>query len=310
MKIHLLGAVLSFAVLFLISTAGAQAGTVTCPSLVAPSGVTLTDPPGVGKATENTGSQLICSFPVFYTAVAQEVSQGVCTTATKSLDFATSGGTGAWNIGPPGTANPVILHAHYFQAPTLPRPGGGTIPGIHYCYYGYPTTQFTITPTFTLTASTAAPAGNNCVIASANSFTCTPPPPTPCPATIVGSQIPTASFPNPWSSTNLPTTGSAWFYARWSGIEQLAGTSANGALFEPQNVSLSTIQSAMAQQSMPPLATATFTSAYPNGAPYSVPPGYIDCIYAGPSFPFVFSESNYILAATVDIVCKGTACTL
>lgn len=311
MKIHLLRAVLSFAVLFLVSTAGAQAGTVTCPSLVPPPGVTLTEPPGVGKATENTGSELICSFPVFYTAIAQEVSQGVCTTATKSLNFGTSGGTGTWHLGPPGTANPVILSAHYFQAPSMLRPGGGVILGIHYCYYGYPTTQFRITPTFTLTASTPVPAGDTCTISGPNTFSCTAPPPITCPSTIPSSKIPTASFPNaPWSSANLPTSGTAWSYTRWSGIYQEAGTSANGALFEPQNVPLSTIQSAMAQQSNPPFAGTTWSTPNTNGVVWPVPPGYVGCQYAGPQFPFVFSGSNYILAGVVAIVCKGSSCNL
>ena len=305
MKFHLLRTVLAFAVLFIVSTVSAQAGTVSCPTQLTLNHMPFPNITNPAPTAAISGGKLNCSFAVYYsdTKAVHVVSPGVCAPTSVSLNFGVSGGSaGTWQVSP----SPVVLTSHYLKTPTTGGPGGTVRRGLIYCYVGTTIELYATTPAFTLTASQPIPAGNNCQVTGPNSFTCTPP---TCPTTIASSQIPTAQFPNPpWSP--LPTTGTAWFYQPPSGLEQLAGTTANGAVFLNQNVSRQTIVDAMNQKSMPAFNGSSWTTPYPQGAPISMPAGYTACLYKGPQFPYSWSNSNYTFVATVGIVCKGSYCSL
>ena len=294
MTLHPIKALLAIAAFWLISAASAHATTVVCPTDLTSHQVTS----AAGTASSATATTLTCSFAVHYSAVAPELPNTQCSPVTQSLNFSVvGGGTAVWAI----QGNPVVLHGHLFQAPPLPH----GIKGLRYCYYGVPF-NLTLETAFTLKATSPVPAGANCVVSGPHTFNCVSPPPPPCSGTISSSKIPTgASFPPPPFTPPLPSGSGPWFYQFKSGIDQV--TSGPNVLFEPGNVSLSTIVSAINSQPPGTFATDVWTLVAPLP---ELPAGYSGCWYKGLPFQYPFSGVTYTLVPIVAIVCKEATCDL
>ena len=107
----MLRAILCLCVLFLLSAERAEAGVVNCPTTLklnpnlAPSSAI-----GPSYATGTVGNDLVCQFaPISFDSFLSFHPFGC---PAKSANAATSGGSGVWNFGSPGSSKVVNFNGH------------------------------------------------------------------------------------------------------------------------------------------------------------------------------------------------------
>jgi hypothetical protein len=107
----MLRAILCLCVLFLLSAERAEAGVVNCPTTLKlnpnwTQGAAL----GPSYATATVGNDLVCQFaPISFDSFLSFHPFGC---PAKSANAATSGGSGTWNFGSPGSSKVVNFNGH------------------------------------------------------------------------------------------------------------------------------------------------------------------------------------------------------
>jgi hypothetical protein len=285
MNHNLARAILCAGILLVLSAAGAQAVTLTCPTKLTINGAQYLPIVGInnqnfGKAVMGPSGTLLCSYPFsFAKTTTPQGSPATCPPLT--LNLAVSGGSGTWNFGSPGTSNAFIADGFLKGE----RNNHGML--VNVCKYG----ASSLAPNYTAVVWETIPTGYSCALSPSDmhNFTCTPPPPPPCPSPLLGSNIPSTN----WSATSTKPG----YYAPDSAI-LVAGT---GNVLVG-SASYSDVKNEMGGS----FAGAHFALVGGVGTASNLPSGVITCSYDGPAFSYMGKSR----AATITIACAGGACSL
>jgi hypothetical protein len=268
----MLRAILCLCGLSLLSIGRAEAGTVTCPTMLKlnpnwTQGAAL----GPSAATGMVGPDLVCQFaPISFDAFLSVHPFGC---PPKSANAAVSGGSGTWNFGAPGssamvnfTGHRTVIWRRSFHGMHLPTPA---------CAYAEAAPP-------QVAVWQAAPANATCTVNASNrgQYDCTLP---PCLATLKGSSFPTAAFGPPGPG-----------YTKDSAIINVA----NGQAV----VGPATVDQVKAKMGAAAFDAARFTLVGGPGSDSTLPAGVITCSYDGPRF----QSGGETLEATITVACTGS----
>ena len=270
----MLRAMLCLCVLLLLPIGRAEAGptVITCPTTLKLNpnlahGGSL----GSSFATGIVGNDLVCQFAPISFDSFRSVHPPGC--PPRSANAATSGGSGVWNFGPPGSSNVVKFSGHAtliwrrsIRGNVLPTPG---------CAYAE------LTPTV-VAVWQAAPKNTTCTVNASNrsQFDCVLP---ACLQSLQGSSFPTSPFSPPGPG-----------YTNDSAIINVA----NG---QPV-VGPASVNQMKNEMGTAAFNSATFTLVGGPGSDSTLPAGVITCSYDGPRF----QSGGKTLEATITVACTGS----
>ena len=270
----MLRAIACLGMLFILSAQCAEAGptVVTCPTTLKlnpnwAQGAAL----GPSYATATVGNDLVCQFaPISFDSFLSFHPFGC---PAKSANAATSGGSGVWNFGSPGSSNVVNFNGHATLIWRRSINGRG-FPS-RGCAYAESTPPV-------VAVWQAAPKNTTCTVNASNrsQFNCVLP---PCLQTLAGSSFPTAAFSPPGPG-----------YTNNSAIINVA----NG---QPV-VGPASVNQVKSEMGAAAFDSATFTLVGGPGSDSTLPPGVITCSYDGPRF----QSGGKTLEATITVACTGS----